>query len=239
MTQKRPFSFRILFSVVALAAGALLFNSCAKDKCETSRTFTQFTPVYMSIEDFRSPDVIQSASPMGIKNPGKIYLRENLIFINEFLKGIHVIDNSDPANPVNLAFIEIPGNVDMAVLGPVLYADSHTDLLAIDISDLNNVRLLSRETDVFPQVQVINGVAVDPFQGVVVDFVEETVTETVFGDCGGNSRWNQGFGRRGGQWHSGRCPVRAADVGGRLGDRRRDDGRHLGMDDRVGGLRGR
>ena len=194
--QKRPITSRILFSVIAFAAVALLFQSCARDKCETTRTYTQFTPVYMSVEDFRDPGVIQSTSPQEIKNPGKIYIRENLIFINEYLKGVHVIDNSDPRNPRKVSFIEIPGNVDIAVLGNLLYADSHMDLLTINITDLQNATLESRNTDVFPQVRTINGVQVDPGQGLVVDFVEETITETVLGDCGGGARWNNRGGFR-------------------------------------------
>ena len=66
-------------------------------------------------------------------NPGKIYFKEGYIFINEELKGIHVIDNRNPENPQNIGFIEIPGNVDIAIKNNTLYADSYIDLGAIDI----------------------------------------------------------------------------------------------------------
>ena len=202
--QKRKNTSRILFPVLLLALTALLFQSCVPDKCETTRTYTQYTPQYMSLTDLRSPGVIQSESARDIENPGKIYVRGDLVFINEFRKGIHVIDNSNPSSPQKVSFINIPGNSDLAVLGNMLYADSHSDLLTINIDDLNNARLESRSQDVFPLTYTINGIPVDPNQGVVIDFEEEIITETVLGDCGG--RGNRGFGGRDGF-------VNAADAG--------------------------
>jgi hypothetical protein len=48
---------------------------------------------------------------------GKLFIQGHYIFLNEVDKGIHVIDNSNPAQPRNVAFIDIPGNVDLAVKG--------------------------------------------------------------------------------------------------------------------------
>ena len=70
---------------------------------------------------------------------GKIYFKDHYIFVNEYQKGIHVIDNEDPRNPQIIKFIEIPGNVDMAIADDILYADSYVDLLSIDISDIGNI----------------------------------------------------------------------------------------------------
>ena len=50
-------------------------------------------------------------------------------------KGIHILDNTTPANPKNVAFIDIPGNMDLAVKGDILYADLYTDLVTLDISN--------------------------------------------------------------------------------------------------------
>ena len=37
----------------------------------------------------------------------------------------YYVDVSDPADPQNIAFITIPGNVDIAIKENVLYADSY------------------------------------------------------------------------------------------------------------------
>lgn len=57
------------------------------------------------------------------------------MYINERFEGIHVIDNRDPSSPQNVAFLDIPGNIDLAVNGDALYADSYVDLVTIDISN--------------------------------------------------------------------------------------------------------
>ena len=73
---------------------------------------------------------------------GKIYIKGDYIFINEKKEGIHVIDNSDPSNPRNISFIAIPGNLDIAVMGNILYGDSYTDLVAVDITECLSVGAL-------------------------------------------------------------------------------------------------
>lgn len=69
-----------------------------------------------------------------MKNLGKIYYKSPYIYINEKYKGIHVIDNSNPIQPLNTAFIVVPGCLDMAVKGDILYADNSVDLIAFDLS---------------------------------------------------------------------------------------------------------
>jgi hypothetical protein len=82
---------------------------------------------------------MQSSNPQPMKATGKLYLYGKYIFLNEIDKGIHIIDNSDPKSPRNISFINIPGNVDLAVKNGYLYADSYADLVVLDISDPTNV----------------------------------------------------------------------------------------------------
>jgi len=84
--------------------------------------------------------------------PGKIYFKDQYMYINEYQKGIHVVDLSDPENPNPIAFIEIPGNVDMAIRNDVLYADSYIDLLLIDISNPLLPKELKRFEELFEYV---------------------------------------------------------------------------------------
>jgi hypothetical protein len=71
--------------------------------------------------------------------------------VNEVNKGIHVIDNSNPSAPKNISFIKIPGNVDLAVKGNYLYADSYTDLAVFNISDPRSVQAVKFVNAVFPR----------------------------------------------------------------------------------------
>lgn len=170
-----------LFSISLLLMVSFVFQGCMKDKCKTTHTYTIYQPVYMSYADLRAS--VASELPKDLVNPGKIYIKGNYLFINEIDKGIHVIDNTNPSSPINIGFINIPGNIDMAVMGDILYGDSFIDLVAIDISDPSNVKMMKRIENVFPDRKYAWGYQFDPSQGVVVDWTPELITEEF--DCGG------------------------------------------------------
>jgi len=138
---------KILSVSCVLIILSVLLNSCFKDVITEKYTF--YRPVYKTKAAVRAS--IKSALPQPVKQPGKIFIRGNYIFLNEFEKGIHVIDYTNPASPQNIAFIAIPGNVDLAVNGNYLYADLHTDLVTLDISDPKNVSLVKVNEGVFPE----------------------------------------------------------------------------------------
>ncbi len=108
----------------------LLSSSCEDRKFQT---FTANVPIYMSYDNLR--EAIEAEEPRALEEPGKIYFKDNYIFINEYMKGVHVIDISDPATPSPISFINVPGNVDMAIKNNILYVDSYIDIVLIDISD--------------------------------------------------------------------------------------------------------
>jgi len=160
----------------------LLFSSCTKDSCERTITYTKYTPVYLTNDDMRFDAVVEASKTL--ENPGKIYFYNNYIFINELREGIHVIDNTDPRNPINTAFIAIPGNVDVAVKDDIMYADNYMDLLAIDITNPTAPMQLSRQQDVFPLLgQDDNGNSLAYYR-------EEEITEVR--GCDERGWWNTG-----------------------------------------------
>ena len=123
-------------------------QGCVKDSYQRTYTYTYYKPVYKTTAEVRSN--IKSNTAKQIERPGKLYLYGKYIFLNEIDKGIHVIDNSNPSSPQNIAFIEIPGNMDIAVKENTLYADLYTDLVAIDITNPHSVALKKVVEDVFP-----------------------------------------------------------------------------------------
>lgn len=184
---------QIHFPLLLLICSTFLLQSCLQDACDASQTFIRFDPIYLSAEDIRQE--VESHSIRGLKNPGKIYYYQQYMFINERQEGIHVIDNSDPKQPENIAFISIPGNVDMAVRGNTLYADSYMDLLLIDISTITNPNLVERQEEVF-----INNFPFDQNRGYIIGYEETSVTQRI--DCNDprfgqpNFWWQGGFFER-------------------------------------------
>ena len=89
-------------------------------------TFTIYKPVFKPLSEVRAE--MKSTSAQEIAATGKIYLYKNFIYLNEPGKGVHIIDNSDPSQPVNFSFLPIPGNIDIAIKDNYLYAD-HTAIL--------------------------------------------------------------------------------------------------------------
>ncbi|MCF8237796.1 MAG: hypothetical protein K9I85_06545 [Saprospiraceae bacterium] len=138
----------------------LLFSGCLKDTCTETDQYILYTPVYKPIQELRLG--IGMEAPRELVHPGKIYVFGNLLLINEDQEGIHLIDNSDPAQPVNQGFLAIPGNRDMAMSQGVLYADNYMDLLAFDMTDPLAPQLTSRIENVFETyVQTTEGVLID------------------------------------------------------------------------------
>ena len=102
---KRSLRHFVVFFILAA-----LFSAC-KDTTREFVTYQANVPVYMSFSDFRSS--FAKTAPEEISNPGKMYFKDDYLFVNEHEKGIHVIDNSDPSKPKKVAFYKILGNVDM------------------------------------------------------------------------------------------------------------------------------
>jgi hypothetical protein len=133
----------ILFVIVSM----VILSVTPSCQDETFVTFTGNSPVYLSYDDLRSAVKVTTQKPLEV--PGKIYFKGNYIFINEQRKGIHVYDNTNPANPVYKTFIEIPGNVDIAIRNNFLYADSYVDLVVLDIADITQPKEVHRISNAF------------------------------------------------------------------------------------------
>ncbi len=152
-----------LFALIITAASV---SSCTKDF--VSEHYTFYRPVYKTTDEVKAG--IKSTAPATITSPGKIFVKGNHVFLNEIDKGVHIIDFSNPAAPLNKAFVEIPGCRDMAVRGNYLYADCYTDLVTIDISNPQNIILKSFINGVFPWRYFGSGIAYDNNK-IIVDWV--------------------------------------------------------------------
>jgi len=126
---------------------AISFTACLEDDCSVTHRYIRYEPVFLNIEEVRSQ--IKMTASQDLVTPGKIYAYNQYLFINELGKGIHIFDNQDFGNPINLGFLKIPGNYDLAIKDGVLYADNSSDILSFDISNINNPILLDIEEEVY------------------------------------------------------------------------------------------
>ena len=141
-------------------------------------------PVYSTVSDWQE---ILVKDPVVMNKFGKIYYKDGLLFVNELYKGVHIFDNTDPENPTKIKFIQIPANKDIAIKGDRLYADNYTDLVTLDISDLDNITVVSRVKDIYPKASQVYPEAfqgyfecVDQTMGIVVGWEEAVLTNP---DC--------------------------------------------------------
>jgi hypothetical protein len=171
--------YALLFLTVLLGISILL-EGCS-DTCETKVHYTYFEPVYTSFDEFRSSAKL--TEPQLLTTIGKIYLKDNLLFINDPGKGIHIIDNTDPKNPVAKSFLNIPGNFDLAVKGNSLYADSFIDLIVFDISHIDQIREVNRLENVFYNYNNMTGFPIDPERGFITGWNEKESMEVTQSDC--------------------------------------------------------
>lgn len=145
-------------------------------------------PIYIPEEE----NFIAVQEPRAFGDLGKIVYAQPYLLINERFRGIHVVDNTDPSNPVKVNFIQIPGNTDFTIKSGFLYANHGSDFKAFAISLLDSSSLSLEfdlvETCVLPEFfnssedNVTEGLfppnyngffeCVDPEKGIVINWEE-------------------------------------------------------------------
>ncbi|MBS1623605.1 MAG: hypothetical protein JST83_06270 [Bacteroidetes bacterium] len=175
---------KLIIPIILLAG---LLASCKKDQCEQTQTYWKYTPRYRQISDIVQD--VKTMAPTPLKNTGKIFLTGHYILINEYMQGIHVIDNANPSAPLNVAFINIPGNIDMAVKDNILYADCYTALIALNISDPSSPSVANTVYDALPPLYTSFA---DGSSGVLTGYDSARVTEKVPCASGGPVVWMEG-----------------------------------------------
>ncbi|MFK7809881.1 MAG: LVIVD repeat-containing protein [Saprospiraceae bacterium] len=128
---------------------AIGFTSCEKSANSVTVTYQEATAVYGDLDAVRSQPLNAAVRP--VEDPGKVFVGQNFILLGEEEKGVHVINNADISDPQFVNFINIPGNREFYVKGNFLYAESYYDLIKLDVSDLNNIKLVDRAENIFQE----------------------------------------------------------------------------------------
>lgn len=171
-----------LLTIVMMA-----FIACDENISETV-TYKINEPVFMDMDDFRSSVRVKS-EVHELTGYGKISYYNGYLYMSEPGKGIHIIDNQDPAHPQVVGYIELLGNADLSIRNNLLYADSYIDLVWFDVTNPAQPQLAGRLENVFPEAipMIENGLGVDYMMSygeerkdkVIVGWKEVERTESV------------------------------------------------------------
>jgi hypothetical protein len=160
--------------LVAAMVTAILFTGCFKDTAYYK--YTMYTPVYQTTEQVRAS--IKTDAPMAIQAPGKMYIIGNYIYLAERLQGIHILDNTNPSNPINKGFIKVPGCEDLAITGNTLFVDCYTDLFSIDITNPLQAVFKKHLVNLFPERRFINQFSIDTNRVITTWVAKDTTIKT-------------------------------------------------------------
>ncbi|CAD0007991.1 hypothetical protein [Flavobacterium chungangense] len=150
---------------------AFVFTSCLRLE-NNSWEENQYKPVVLQRSVFEKSIVLEN--PQTINKSGKIYIKGDLMFINDVNKGFHVYDYSDPKNPVRLQFIKVPGATDLAIIDDIIYINQAVDLVTITYNSLTKkMDIKNRNKNVFPQKKSPNGFSGNPRENeIIIDWNE-------------------------------------------------------------------
>lgn len=122
-------------SLVIFFLAVVSLNSC-RSTCDQTVYYFSKIPVYSSLESIRSE--FNVTGPQQLDTIVRIVELDHAYFLEEKGKGVHVVDKS--TNPIKrVAFIEMIGCLSIEAIGNTLYVGQATDLVSIDVSDLNNI----------------------------------------------------------------------------------------------------
>jgi hypothetical protein len=149
----------ITYRLLAIVAVAAMFTACKKESGTINTKNTKIIKVYAPVYGSKATALasINGDASKAITHAGKIYIKDNFIYLNEQNKGIHIIDNSNTMHPVQIAFLSIPGNLDIAIKGNILYADMYNDLLAVDITNPRLATITHTLENFFTGRSYVNG----------------------------------------------------------------------------------
>lgn len=168
-----------LLQLLFLSVSVLtIFSGCLKDTTYRTYTYQITRPVFQTKAEVVAQ--IGNTAPETISAAGKMYLLGHYIFLNELGKGIHVINNLNPAAPIVESFIHIPGCGDMAAYGNTLYADCYTDLIVLNIAQPNDVKYVKTIPNLFPERVYVLGYYQDSGKVITEWITKDTiVTEKI------------------------------------------------------------
>ena len=160
-----------IFYIVIMSIG-FIFSGCELINESEMADVAYLKPIYASVDELTMD--ISIDPPLDYAQSGKVITYGDYVFINSPNKGIHIVDNSDPVNPINKSFISLVGNLDMAIMDDYLYADMFSALVVLNISNIDEPILMEDFTveDVFYFDQYWNYPSWEELENYEYDYLE-------------------------------------------------------------------
>lgn len=159
---------------------AFLFITSCRDK--VVHQYMANVAIYEDFETFRNSIVFESAR--NIENQLGIYTYNQYLFVVEENEGVHFIDNTNPSSPNKIGFLAVRGCTGLAIKNNNLFVNNLIDIAVVDISNVQQPKVISRLENVFPQNYPLGQSNYayqhpDPEKGVVIGWELKQVEEDV------------------------------------------------------------
>jgi hypothetical protein len=163
---------------------ALFFAACTIEPSGPPGTMMAYVPIYQTTTVYNDINV---QGPQPTINAGKIYAYGSYLFQVDQQRGIHIIDNSTPAQAHKIAFLNVPLCSEIAIKQSQLYTNNLNDLVVFDLTDITAPKLVKRLEKAFPlidqqypQLSNIYFECPDTTKGVVVGWEQKMIAKP---DC--------------------------------------------------------
>lgn len=149
---------KLLLGIMALLTTSSCCHpllSSAEDCCficyEEEEPASNYDPIFVTRDILEASVILTAPQPM--KETGKIYVKDNLLFVNDKMSGFQIYNNSDPSNPVHIKSLQVWGSTDLAVKGNNIYINQATDLIALKYNESNQtIELTERIRNIYPPI---------------------------------------------------------------------------------------
>ena len=126
-----------LLSLSALVGCNPFYQTWHEKVCQHDDKYCDI-PVYLDLDDLQRLPVPVYGNSVPLRSPGKLLQSGDLLVVNDRYSGYHFFDISDRQNPLRTGFYPLPSATELTISNGYLYANSFTDLYAINLADLRD-----------------------------------------------------------------------------------------------------
>ncbi len=144
-----------------------LFISCIFNIQPNDFQSTNYEPVYITRAQLENSVVLEN--PKTTIKSGKIYIKDDIMFVNDVNKGFQIYNYSNATNPVAIGYINFPGATDLAIRNNILYVNQAVDLVSVNYNFANNtIAVTNRIKNAFPQKLSPQGFSGNPTNDQII-----------------------------------------------------------------------
>lgn len=131
----------------AISFMILLTGLFACTKKEATTIYSSYKPILMDKGRITTELFLAAPRPNNIL--GQMRRMGDYMLVLDYGQGLHIIDITNPAQPVKKGFYSIPACIDFEVKDNMVYANNYRDFVMIDFSNINQPMQARREANAF------------------------------------------------------------------------------------------